>query len=100
MPGGRIMTDQTQTSDRSSKEGYDEATLRKKARQRSFFCPGAGFALLGRKVLAILTFTASLCVFAAAAWAVLQPSAGALWGALVALLVATVCWASEPLTVP
>jgi signal peptidase I len=94
------MTDQTQTSDHSSIEGSDETTLRKKARQRSFLCAGAGFALLGHRPLAILASTASMCVFAAFAWAILQPSAGALWSALVVLLVATLFWVGEQLTVP
>ncbi len=95
-----IMTNQSLTSDRSSIKGCDEGTLRIKARRRSLYCPGAGFALLGRRVLAILTSTAQLCVFALVAWAVLQPSSGALWGVLVALLVATAFWVGEQLTVP
>jgi hypothetical protein len=94
------MANQTRPLERSSNEERDESTLRKKARRRSWFCPGAGFALLGCSVLAILTAAASLCVFAAAAWAVLQPSSGALLGVLVALLVATAFWLAEQLTVP
>jgi signal peptidase I len=91
------MTSQNQPFDRSSNEGRDEGTLRKKARWRSWFCPGAGFALLGRKPLAILTSTASPLVFAAVAWATFQPSTGALWVVLAALLVATGFWVGEQL---
>ncbi len=82
----------------SPKEEHDEGTLRKKARRRSWFCPGAGFALMGCRFPANLTFIASLCVFAAIAWATFQPSTGALWGVLVALLVATGFWVGEQLT--
>jgi signal peptidase I len=60
----------------------DERALRKKAVWRSLICPGAGFALFGRRRLAAATFVSSFTVVLAIAWLVTDPSYTAL-GALV-----------------
>lgn len=55
------------------------SSLRKTARFRSWFCPGAGFAYLGRAGLAVLTFSATVALLPAAAWLTFQPEAIPAW---------------------
>jgi len=68
--------DQIQTSDAP---GGGLGALRKKALRRSKFCPGAGFAFLGCKVLAIISLLASLCVLMSIVWVSFFPSSESLW---------------------
>jgi signal peptidase I len=86
-----------QASKASNDEGL--AALRKKAFRRSWLCPGAGFALLGRKILALLTFLSSLSAILSVAWAAIHPSASAVWTIIVLLLLATAFWIAEQMTV-
>jgi signal peptidase I len=65
-----------------------ERAFRRKALIRSWFCPGAGFALLGQKGLGLLTFLASFGMLPAIIWIALQPVAAAAWTALGILVVA------------
>ncbi len=59
-----------------------DRAFRRRAVIRSWVCPGAGFALLGRKGPALLTYIVSLGLFSAIIWVALQPVAAAAWAAL------------------
>jgi signal peptidase I len=73
----------------------DDADIRKKARKRSWICPGAGFALVGSGKCAIATFVASLCIAPVVAWVAFRPTAASLWTTIAVLVVATVLWLAE-----
>ena len=68
----------------------DVRAVRAKAARRSWFCAGAGFALLGRPGLALSTFVASLALYAAVVWLALQPGMTAFAAVLFALGIAMV----------
>jgi signal peptidase I len=85
-PRRRKLIDEIQGSKASDDAGL--GALRKKAFRRTWLCPGAGFALLGRTILALATFAVSLCAMVSMAWAALNPSAGSLWTFVVLFLLA------------
>jgi signal peptidase I len=82
-----------------SKASDDAGALRKKAFRRSWLCPGAGFALLGRTILALATFVVSLCAMASMAWAALHPGAGTLWAFAVLFVLAATLSIMEQIAV-
>lgn len=84
------------TADACSK---DESELRGKAVKRSWLCPGAGFALIGRGTYAIATFIASLGFLPALAWIAFQPTAVSLWTSIAVLVVATALWVGEQVAI-
>jgi signal peptidase I len=53
--------------------------------RRSWACPGAGFALMGRDGLAVFSYLTSLATLGVAAWLIIEPSALALWATLALL---------------
>ena len=65
----------------SATKSFDstDAALRKSATLRSWICPGAGFALIGKSTLAVASFIVSLSILPAAAWLSFQPSAASTW---------------------
>src|SRR5262245_60361590 len=77
----------------------EEGALRSKAMRRSWVCPGAGFALLGRRAPAILTCLTSLATLGAFTWLTIDPGAAPLWTALGLLVVAAAFWVAEQITV-
>jgi signal peptidase I len=60
----------------------EERSYRRKAMYRSWFCPGAGYALVGLKTAGLVTFLATLGVQPAFAWVALDPQAVSAWTAL------------------
>ena len=73
----------------------EDARLRVRARRRAWFCPGAGWALLGRSRWGNFTFVVYLVFLAALAWFIVSLSRFALWLSLAALVVTVVAWSSE-----
>jgi signal peptidase I len=69
--------------------------LRADAARRSWFCPGAGFALLGRARLAVATYFVALGSLGALAWVIIQPGPAALWTTAGAILASTGLWLAE-----
>jgi len=69
-------------SDAPALSVHDDRAFRRRATIRSWVCPGAGFAFLGRNGAALLTYTATLGLLPAATWVALQPRAAAAWAAL------------------
>ena len=74
-----MATDKPAKND-DGRRSNDEAELRMKAVKRSWICPGAGFALVGNRTYAVLTFVASLCILPAVAWLAFQPTTTSLRG--------------------
>jgi signal peptidase I len=79
--------------------GPEDDALRIQALRRSWACPGAGFAMLGRDGLAISTYLASLATLGAMAWLIIQPAAAALWATLGFLALAAALSLTEQFTV-
>ena len=77
----------------------EEAEVRRKAAGRSWVCPGAGFASIGRGAWAVVTFGVSLCVVPAVAWLAFRPAAISLWAVGVVVIVATGLWVGEQIAV-
>lgn len=73
----------------------DEPQLRARARRRAWFCPGAGWALLGRPRWAKATFFFYLCFLAALAWFIVACHRPAAWLSLATFIVSIVAWSSE-----
>jgi signal peptidase I len=63
--------------------------------RRSWACPGAGFAVLGRHGLALVTYLTSLATLGASAWLVIDPGPAPLWATLGLLAVAAALWVAE-----
>jgi signal peptidase I len=61
------------------------ADLRKKAVFRSYFCTGSGFAFLGRRRLAEVSYACYFLLFAAALWLSYEPAAASAWTAVAVL---------------
>lgn len=76
-----------------------EAALRKKAAGRSWFCPGAGFALIGRPIAATLTFAVMKASLLAFCWLSFQPEAPAAATLLGTSLAALGLWVVEQVAV-
>lgn len=87
------------TSGLPTAAGLEDRPLRTKAVRRSWACPGAGFALLGRDRFAVSTYLTSLATLGAAAWLSIEPGATALWAALSLLGLATALWVAEQFAV-
>jgi signal peptidase I len=76
-------------------ETVDEYKLRRQARRRAWFCPGAGWALLGHPGRAGLTFFSYAALLVSALWLIWRLSAVAL-GLTAAFFLATlVIWSIE-----
>jgi signal peptidase I len=73
--------------------------LRASAVRRSWGCPGAGLAVLGRPAPAIGAYSASLASLAALAWLTIEPSTMAFWSALALVGLATVLWVFEQIAI-
>lgn len=63
----------------SAESGQDNRSFRRRALYLSWVCPGAGFALLGHKGTAMLTYIAALGLLPAVTWVARQPHAIAAW---------------------
>ena len=73
----------------------DVFAFRKLARRRAWICPGAGFAMIGRKPLGRLTYFTGLAALAAATATALQPSAALVQVTFAAVVLATLLWIIE-----
>jgi Signal peptidase, peptidase S26 len=93
------MSDERSSPGLLASTGPDDRALRTKAVWRSWICPGAGFALLGRDKFALATCFASLGTLFSFAWLAIQPGAAAVWTVLAAVAVATALWLAEQLAV-
>jgi signal peptidase I len=62
---------------------------------RSYICPGAGFALLGRAALAASTFATSVGLILAVMWLSFQPGVTAVWTVLGLFALAGTLWVAE-----
>jgi len=62
---------------------------------RSWFCPGAGFALLGRDRLAIATYLVSLGAVGSLGWLIRAPGAISLWATLGLICASGGLWLAE-----
>lgn len=89
-----MATDEPTTNDEEPRS-IDETELRKRAIKRSWICPGAGFALVGKGACAIATFAASLCIVPTVAWVAFQPTAVSLWTTIAVLVIGIVLWLAE-----
>ena len=83
----------------TSSPEQDVFAFRKLARRRAWICPGSGFALIGRKPLGRLTYLTGIAAFAAATATALHPSAALLQATFAAVVVATLLWIIEIITV-
>ncbi len=93
-----MATDDPTTND-DEPRSFDEAETRKKAVKRSWICPGAGFALVGKSAYAIATFIASLCIVPAIAWVAFRPAAASVWTTVAVFVIATVLWFAEQVAI-
>lgn len=73
----------------------DEYRLRRQARRRAWFSPGAGWALLGHPGKARFTFLMYAAFIAAALWLICRLSAIALWLTGALFIAALVIWSLE-----
>lgn len=73
----------------------DERRLRARARRRAWFCPGAGWALLGRSRWASVTFCMYLVFLAALGWFIISTTPSALWVTVAVLAALVVAWTIE-----
>lgn len=73
----------------------DEPRLRTRARWRAWFCPGAGWAILGRGRWTNATFFAYLVFLASLAWLIVSCSPPALWLSIATFVVALTAWSGE-----
>lgn len=73
----------------------DEPRLRARARRRAWFCPGAGWALLGRNRWAGGTFCLYLIFLSALGWFIVSITRSALWLTIAVLVALVVAWSSE-----
>lgn len=77
----------------------DERTIRATAMKRSWICPGAGFAFIGRGPLAVATYAANLCGLPAFVWLTFEPNGLSLAVTLAVIVVATGLWLFEQIGV-
>jgi signal peptidase I len=77
----------------------DESATRKKSLVRSWICPGAGFALIGKRPYAMAAFVASLCFLPSVAWLSFRPTAASLWTAISVFVIAAVLWLAEQIAI-
>src|SRR5437762_1172063 len=75
--------------------GQDDRLFRRRALYRSWACPGAGYAFLGRKGAALLTYVAALGILPTVAWVALQPQTAAAWAALGVVALAAILSVAE-----
>lgn len=77
----------------------DERTIRATAMKRSWICPGAGFAFIGRSPLAVATYAATLCGLPVIVWLTFEPNGLSLAVTLAVMVVATGLWFVEQIAV-
>jgi signal peptidase I len=70
-------------------------SLRSEAAGRSWYCPGAGFALLGRGRLAIAAYLVTLGAVSALAWLTVAPGAASVWTTLALVCASGVFFLAE-----
>lgn len=73
----------------------EEPRLRARARRRAWFCPGAGWALLGHGRRAMTTFLLYFAFLAALGWLIVSWLPAALWLTIAALVVTLIAWLGE-----
>jgi signal peptidase I len=93
------MADEQSTPAQPADTQLDDRGLQTKAARRSWICPGAGYALLGRGKLAVATVLASLGTLLAIIWLALEPGATALWVVLGGGVLSIVLWLAEQVAV-
>jgi len=93
-----MISDDEDSADRSASE-RDSQALRTKAVQRSWVCPGAGFALLGQSVPAVATFLVSLGTMLTFVWLAVWPGFTVLWAIVGGLCLSTALWLAEQIAV-
>lgn len=72
-----------------------ESKLRAKASLRAWLCVGGGFALMGQRGLAVVTFLSSVAIPAAIVWWAFDPSPAVVGSFLAIVLIASILWAAE-----
>jgi signal peptidase I len=77
----------------------ENRSVRTQAVRRSWACPGAGFALLGRDALALSTYVTSLAALGAMIWLALKPGPLPLWTTVVLGVLSTALWIAEQLMI-
>ncbi|MFO0811485.1 MAG: S26 family signal peptidase [Gemmataceae bacterium] len=73
----------------------DDANLRRRAVRRSWFCPGAGFALLGRPTVAVMSYAVNIAAIVAASALAIAPSYPLMWTLLALAVIAVGLWLAE-----
>lgn len=77
----------------------DEKAIRRRARRRANFCPGAGWALLGHTRRGRFVLLCVLACQASIAWLILTLSTPSLWAAGISTVVAFAVWTAELLDI-
>lgn len=80
-------------------EVLDDRALRRSAALRSWLCPGAGFALLGRGTWALASYLIAVAALGGIAWLIIDPGAPALWATVSLVGVSTLVWVGEQFAV-
>lgn len=83
------------TSPPDDQESVDEYRLRRQARRRSWFSPGAGWALIGHPLKAWLTLITYVALIASALWLIWRLSALAFWLTVTFFVATLVIWSLE-----
>jgi len=73
----------------------DERKLRRKAMRRSWICPGAGFAMIGRNGWAVVEFVGTLLLLVAMVWLAFEPGPFPLWTVLAGVVAYGILWLVE-----
>src|SRR4051812_42005088 len=74
--------DESVASGGAAESLHGDRVFRRRAMTRSWVCPGAGYALLGHRGAALLTYAVTIGLLPAVAWVALRPGASAAWAAL------------------
>lgn len=77
----------------------DVFAFRKSARRRAWICPGAGFAYIGRKQFAGVTYLLGLFGLLTATATVLFPSGSLLATTILLVILGTILWVAELITI-
>jgi hypothetical protein len=79
----------------SAESEQADRAFRRKALYHSWLCSGAGFAFLGRRGAALLTYIAVVGLLPVVTWVALRPSPASAWAALGVFTAASVLSVAE-----
>jgi signal peptidase I len=83
----------------SAPTGIDDKTLRSRAMWRSYVCPGAGLALIGRNGAGLLAYLTAIGAVVVIGLLVVFPAPVLFWASLVLFVLATLFWTVEQILV-